>query len=213
MGGVLRRIWPRDNVSPPGFAEPVRLDFFGDTLESIRAFDPETQRSSAQLRALDLVPMSEFQLTTETIKRFRQGYLSAFGANLRGDTLYEHVSEGRRHIGMEHWLPLFHAGLDPLDVYVPDATFVFDAQADGAAEERLAQIADYYDARKSAIDEGAGGVPYHPLPPEALYRSPTDWQPMARRKLLGTVDNDKARSLHFAQFLRKPVLLAHTRLF
>ena len=164
------------DLFPPGFAEPVRLDFFGDTLESIRAFDPETQRSSAQLRALDLVPMSEFQLTTETIKRFRQGYLSAFGANLRGDTLYEHVSEGRRHIGMEHWLPLFHAGLDPLDVYVPDATFVFDAQADGAAEERLAQIADYYDARKSAIDEGAGGVPYHPLPPEALYRSPTDWQ-------------------------------------
>ncbi|KAF0231156.1 MAG: transcription-repair coupling factor [Beijerinckiaceae bacterium] len=163
------------DLFPPGFAEPVRLDFFGDTLESIRAFDPETQRSSAQLRGLDLVPMSEFQLTTDTIKRFRQGYLSAFGANLRGDTLYEHVSEGRRHIGMEHWLPLFHAGLDPLEVYVPGATFVVDAQADGAAEERLAQISDYYDARKSALEDGAGGVPYHPLPPEALYRSRAEW--------------------------------------
>ena len=158
------------DLFPPGFAEPVRLDFFGDTLESIRSFDPETQRSSAQLRALDLVPMSEFQLTTDTIKRFRQAYLTAFGANLRGDTLYEHVSEGRRHIGMEHWLPLFHAGLDPLDVYVPEATFVFDAQADGAAEERLAQITDYFEARKAALEDGGGGVPYRPLPPDLLYR-------------------------------------------
>jgi transcription-repair coupling factor (superfamily II helicase) len=164
------------DLFPPGFAEPVRLDFFGDTLESIRAFDPETQRSSAQLRALDLVPMSEFQLTSETIKRFRQGYLAAFGAPLRGDTLYEHVSEGRRHIGMEHWLPLFHAGLDGLEAFVPGTTFMVDAQADGAVEERLAQISDYYEARKSAIEEGAAGVPYQPMTPEALYRSRADWQ-------------------------------------
>ena len=55
----------------PGMAEPVRLDFFGDTLETIRSFDPETQRTTDQLRALDLVPVAEFQLTTETIRRFR----------------------------------------------------------------------------------------------------------------------------------------------
>jgi transcription-repair coupling factor (superfamily II helicase) len=164
------------DLFPPGFAEPVRLDFFGDTLESIRAFDPETQRSSAQLRALDLVPMSEFQLTTETIKRFRQGYLAAFGATLRGDTLYETVSEGRRHVGMEHWLPLFHVGLDGLEAYVPDTLFVFDAQADGAAEERLAQIADYYDARRAAMDDTSSGTLYRPLPPDALYRSRAEWQ-------------------------------------
>ncbi len=52
----------------PGMDEPVRLDFFGDTLESIRSFDPETQRTNAELRALDLVPMAEFQLTTDTIR-------------------------------------------------------------------------------------------------------------------------------------------------
>src|SRR5205085_5442731 len=58
-----------------GMELPVRLDFFGDTLETIRTFDPETQRTAAQLRALDLVPMAEFQLTGETIARFRQGYV------------------------------------------------------------------------------------------------------------------------------------------
>ena len=57
-GGIL-------DLYPPGAAAPVRLDFFGDTLESIRAFDPETQRSTTQLRSLDLVPMSEARLTTD----------------------------------------------------------------------------------------------------------------------------------------------------
>ena len=72
-GGIL-------DLYPPGAAAPMRLDFFGDTLESIRAFDPETQRSTSQLRSLDLVPMSEARLTTDSIKRFRQGYAAEFGA-------------------------------------------------------------------------------------------------------------------------------------
>src|SRR3954464_4039496 len=61
----------------PGMDMPVRLDFFGDTLESIRTFDPETQRSVMPMRGLDLVPVAEFQLTTETISKFRTGYVSA----------------------------------------------------------------------------------------------------------------------------------------
>ena len=56
-GGIL-------DLFPPGMDQPVRLDFFGDTLESIRIFDPETQRTSGELRSLDLVPVAEFQLTT-----------------------------------------------------------------------------------------------------------------------------------------------------
>ena len=72
-GGII-------DLFPPGVPDPVRLDFFGDTLESIRTFDPETQRSNDQLHALDLVPVAEFQLTTETIRRFRTGYVKAFGA-------------------------------------------------------------------------------------------------------------------------------------
>lgn len=166
------------DLFPPGFSDPVRLDFFGETLESIRAFDPETQRSNAQLRALDLVPMSEFQLTSDAIRRFRQGYLAQFGANLRGDTLYEHVSEGRRHIGMEHWLPLFHAKLDSLESYVPSAVFIFDAQADAAAEERFSQIDDYYQSRIRTLESGAAGAIYRPLPSDALYRTRAQWQAM-----------------------------------
>ena len=85
---------------------------------SIRSFDPETQRTTDELRALDLVPMAEFQLTTDTIRLFRTGYVAAFGAAGPDDVLYEAVSEGRRHAGMEHWLPLFHQRLETLFDYL-----------------------------------------------------------------------------------------------
>jgi transcription-repair coupling factor (superfamily II helicase) len=168
-GGIL-------DLFPPGLPLPVRLDFFGDTLESIRSFDPETQRSSAQLRMLDLVPMSEVQLTTETIKRFRLAYLAEFGAQTRGDPLYEAISEGRRYPGFEHWLPLFHTKLDTLFDYLPGVPVALDTLAEDAAGERLAQIKDYYDARRMALGKTGEGVPYKPLPPDRLYIAPEDWR-------------------------------------
>ncbi len=110
-GGIL-------DLFPAGLDQPVRLDFFGDTLESIRTFDAESQRTLMDMRGLDLMPVSEFQLTTETIRRFRMGYVAAFGAPRRDDALYEAVSEGRRYPGMEHWLPLFHDKMETLFDYL-----------------------------------------------------------------------------------------------
>jgi len=160
----------------PGMAEPVRLDFFGDTLESIRSFDPETQRTTSELRALDLVPMAEFQLTSDTIRQFRTGYVAAFGAAAPDDVLYEAVSEGRRYAGMEHWLPLFHKSLDTLFDYIEATPLAIEPLAEEAAHERLAQIADYYQARKDAIDQSGGGAPYKPLPPDQLYLGENEWR-------------------------------------
>ncbi len=160
----------------PGLGDPVRLDFFGDTLESIRSFDPETQRTNAELRALDLVPMAEFQLTSDTIRLFRTGYVAAFGAASPDDVLYEAVSEGRRHAGMEHWLPLFHKSMDTLFDYLPGTPLALEPLAEEAAHERLAQIADYFQARKDAIEQSSGGAPYKPLPPDRLYFAENEWR-------------------------------------
>jgi len=162
------------DLYPPGMGDPVRLDFFGDTLESIRSFDAETQRSSDTLRALNLVPMSEFQLTSETIRRFRTGYVEAFGA-ASNDPLYEAISEGRRHPGMEHWLPLFHKNLDTLFDYVPGAPVVLEPLAEDAARERFAQIADYFQARQEALEADRAGTIYKPLKPERLYLTESEW--------------------------------------
>ena len=164
------------DLYPPGLDLPIRLDFFGDTLESIRSFDPETQRTVGQLRSLDLVPAAEFQLTTATIRSFRQGYTEAFGAPARDDVLYEAVSEGRRHPGMEHWLPLFQPNLETLFDYVPGTPVLLEPLAEDAADERLAQITDYYEARRAALEEPHGGAPYHPLPPDRLYLTGTEWR-------------------------------------
>ena len=168
----------------PGMAEPVRLDFFGDTLESIRSFDPETQRTTAELRALDLVPMAEFQLTTETIRLFRTGYVAAFGAATPDDMLYEAVSEGRRPAGIEHWLPLFHQQLETLFDYLEGTPLAIEPLAEEAAHERLAQIADYYQARKDAMDQAGGGAPYKPLPPDRLYLAEAEWRARLDRTAL-----------------------------
>ena len=129
-GGIL-------DLFPPGMDMPVRLDFFGDTLETIRTFDPQTQRSEMQLRGLDLVPVAEFQLITETIRKFRTGYVAAFGAAAPDDLLYEAVSEGRRYPGMEHWLPLFHDKLETLFDYLPGTPLVLE-HAGGGCRARTA---------------------------------------------------------------------------
>jgi len=160
----------------PGRDAPVRLDFFGDTLETIRSFDPETQRTTEELRALDLVPMAEFQLTSDTIRLFRTGYVAAFGAAEPDDVLYEAVSEGRRHAGMEHWLPLFHRQMETLFDYIPASPIVTEPLAEEAARERLAQIADYYQARRDALGKDGGGAPYKPLPPNRLYLAEDEWR-------------------------------------
>jgi len=168
-GGIL-------DLFAPGMDLPVRLDFFGDTLETIRSFDPETQLTVMELRALDLVPVSEFQLVTDTIRKFRTGYVAAFGTAGPDDQLYQSVTEGRRYPGMEHWLPLFHDRMDTLFDYLPGTPVVLETLDEEAAHERLAQIADYYQARKDALDDDSGAPPYKPLPPGRLYLTETEWQ-------------------------------------
>jgi transcription-repair coupling factor (superfamily II helicase) len=168
-GGIL-------DLYAPGMDAPVRLDFFGDTLESIRSFDSETQRTNADLHALNLVPVAEFQLTGDTIRAFRTGYVAAFGAAGPDDVLYQSVSEGRRYPGMEHWLPLFLPRMETLFGYLERTPLALEPLAEEAAHERLAQVADYYEARRAALDQAGGGAPYKPLPPEKLYLADAEWR-------------------------------------
>ncbi|MEL6202545.1 MAG: transcription-repair coupling factor [Pseudomonadota bacterium] len=164
-GGIL-------DIFAPGFDEPVRLDFFGDQLETVRTFDPATQRTTKQREGFSLLPMSEVTLTAKTISRFRKNYIERFGAPDREDALYQAIAAGNRFSGMEHWLPLFMEETVSLFEALPQVPIIFDSLATDAIGERIEQIDEYFNARvdqragKSA-KEGAG--PYHPLKPEALY--------------------------------------------
>ena len=156
------------DIFPSGLEQGLRLDFFGDELESLRLFDPSTQRTTGTLDSFLLLPASEVLLEDATIKRFRSGYRERFGANATQDPLYEAVSEGRRQAGMEHWLPLFEERLatvfDHLDESDP---VVIDVGALQATEERLSDIAEYRRLRTETAGQKAGS--YRPLDPEALY--------------------------------------------
>jgi transcription-repair coupling factor (superfamily II helicase) len=168
-GGIL-------DLYPPG-GEPLRLDFFGDTLEQIRAFDPATQRTEARRGLVQLLPMSEMALTPEVRSAFRQRYVALFGPVTSDDPLYESISAGRQHQGMEHWLPLFHDRLATLFDYLPGAIVTLDPLVDDARAKRLEQIADHYDARAQALERRAfGAPPYHPVTPESMFLSEAEWQ-------------------------------------
>jgi transcription-repair coupling factor (superfamily II helicase) len=167
-GGIL-------DLYPPG-AQPVRFDFFGDTLESIRAFDPETQRTAARLDTVELLPMSELVLPPDVRRAFRQRYVELFGPVTGDDPLYESISAGRQHQGMEHWLPLFHDRLDMLFDYLPNALVSLDPLVDDARIKRLEQVVDHYEARAQALERKTfGAPPYHPVPPESMFLSEAEW--------------------------------------
>ncbi|MFZ5783896.1 MAG: transcription-repair coupling factor [Pseudomonadota bacterium] len=164
------------DLFPPGTAEPLRLDLFGDVLEEIRSFDPMSQRSTGTPDEVVLLPVSEVLLTKESISRFRGGYRELFG-NPADDPLYEAVSAGQRHVGMEHWLPLFHERLETLLDYCPEAVITADHQAGEAFDARHELITDYYEARVKTGGKGGmtGAADYKPVPPERLYLKPSEW--------------------------------------
>ena len=165
------------DLFPPGSEEPLRLDLFGDEVENIRCFDPLSQRTTGKRASVTLMPMSELSLNAESVARFRGGYRELFGAVTREDPLYEAVSAGRKHTGMEHWLPLFHECLATVVDYLPEALISLDHQADEACSARFGQIADFYDARQLFLERNArGDAPvYKPLPADRLYLDRAAW--------------------------------------
>ena len=161
------------DIYPSGLEAGLRLDFFGDELETLRLFDPGTQRSTGSATRHLLLPASEALLDEDSVKRFRGRYRELFGANATSDPLYQAVSDGRRLAGLEHWLPLFEERLVTLfDHLGADDLCVIDSAALGAADERLGDIADYHAARTETSGpsgtKGAAGS-YRPLAADALY--------------------------------------------
>ena len=184
-GGII-------DLFPASFAKPVRIDLFGDTVETIKPFDPETQRSESSIKEFTLQPATEFLMDEDSIERFRKGYREAFGVISSDDPLYAAVSEGRRYNGMDHWLPLFYEQMETLFDYVPNADVVMDYNADTSASERAAQIDDFYGSRKTLQEAAArqkklrgrqskdvslSGAVYHPLETDRLYLAQTDLNP------------------------------------
>ncbi len=175
------------DIYPSGLDGGLRLDFFGDELETLRLFNPNTQRSTGPVDQHLLLPASEALLDEDSVKRFRSHYREQFGANATSDPLYQAVSDGRRLAGMEHWLPLFEDRLATLFDHLDSADcLLIDNGALGAADERLGDVADYFKSRSETSGKAAGS--YRPLDPSALYLSRGELDDFLQRRPIHRTD-------------------------
>jgi len=181
-GGII-------DIYPPGESGPIRLDLFGDVLDGARRFDPVTQRTTETLKRVEFAPVSEVILDEAAITRFRQNYRLEFGAAGTDDPLYEAVSAGRKHAGVEHWLAFFHDRLETLFDYLPGAPVFLDDQATAQRLARWEGIEDQYDARREALTaKGRIDSVYKPAPPHGLYLDDAAWQAaLGERRVLQLV--------------------------
>lgn len=167
------------DLFPPGAHMPLRIDLFGDEIETLRQFDPADQRTVGNIDSFDLLPVSEFLLDESSITRFRTRYRDLFGAESTSDPLYQSISDSRRLSGMEHWLPLLEEELTSFFDYLGEETVILrDSAATGAAEAQFSSIEDYYRNRLDA--DKANLSSYRPLKPDALYLEANDWRTVQR---------------------------------
>ncbi|TLY51594.1 MAG: transcription-repair coupling factor [Gammaproteobacteria bacterium] len=165
------------DVFPMGALEPYRIELFDREIESIRTFDPETQRSAHKVDQVNLLPAREFPLTEESTKAFRNTLRERFPIDPRHCPVYQDIKEGTTPAGIEYYLPLFFDHTETLFDYLGDeSVFVL---ADGALDSTEAfwqQAQTRYDSRAHDIER--------PIVPVAeLYLSPQELRERLNRTL------------------------------
>ncbi len=136
------------DLYPMGSATPYRIDLFDDEVESIRIFDPETQRSGDKVKALRLLPAREFPLTTEGIQAFKRRFRNRFPGDLTRMSLYQDIAEGAPPAGIEYYLPLFFDSSATLFDYLPANTLIAaTADIDSLTAQAFAEIQTRYEQR------------------------------------------------------------------
>lgn len=161
------------DVFPSGAENPLRLDLFDDEIERMRTFDAVSQRTIGEMKEYTFQVAGEVVLDADTIRCFRENYRELFGASGMKDEMYEAISQNRKYIGMENWLPLFYEEpLPTLFDYLPNAMVVVGKNVEAALRAKTDGIFDYYQARLEALNMQKKAVDdeiYRPLPPERLY--------------------------------------------
>ncbi len=154
------------DIFPMGSPEPYRIELFDDEIDSIRTFDPETQRSEHKVESVRLLPAREFPLTEESAKAFRNTLRERFPIDPRRCPLYQDIKEGATPAGIEYYLPLFFERTETLFDYLSDdALFVLGEQVLDAAETFWTQTGQRWEQRAHDIERPV-------LPPAELYLSP-----------------------------------------
>ncbi|MBU1192295.1 MAG: transcription-repair coupling factor [Gammaproteobacteria bacterium] len=158
------------DLYPMGADLPYRIDLFDDEVESIRTFDPESQRSVAKVESIRLLPAREFPFNENAITQFRQAYRARFEGDPQRNLIYRDVSQGIAPSGVEYYLPLFFKTTATLFDYLPaNAVIVTLPDTQAAAEAFWEQLADRYEQRRHDIERPL-------LRPDELYLTSEQWQ-------------------------------------
>ncbi|MBF0098538.1 MAG: transcription-repair coupling factor [Magnetococcales bacterium] len=169
---------------PPGHENPVRIELFGDEVETLRQFDPVTQRSTDPIPGVQALPTSEVLLNENTIRSFRTQYRQLFGGQAADDTLYKELSKGIKVQGMEHFLPLFYEPAETFFDYLPEgSTFLLEEDALPAVAQFEQEVQERH-RLVGAPPEGRSGLPRatgRHLPADALYLTLPLWQEALQR--------------------------------
>ncbi|MBK1722871.1 transcription-repair coupling factor [Thiocystis violacea] len=154
------------DVFPMGSQVPLRIDLFDNEVDTIRTFDPDTQRSSDKIGQIRLLPAREFPLDEEAIAGFRQRYRAIVEGDPKRSLIYREVSGGNVPGGLEYYLPLFFEETATLFDYLPETTLVFEP-ADGreTGDAFFKGVEQRYEQRRHDIERPL-------LPPARLYLMP-----------------------------------------
>ncbi|MEJ2142473.1 MAG: transcription-repair coupling factor [Gammaproteobacteria bacterium] len=137
------------DLFPMGSSKPLRIELFDDEIESIRVFDPETQRSVEKVDQVRLLPAREFPLNKDAVSHFRKAYRARFEGDAKSSIIYRDVSNGIAPPGIEYYLPLFFEEAQGLFDYLPENTLVMLADdIQGAADKHWQEIDERYEQRR-----------------------------------------------------------------
>ncbi|MFK2879433.1 transcription-repair coupling factor [Rhodanobacter hydrolyticus] len=195
------------DIFPMGAAEPYRVELFDDEVESIRSFDPETQRSAQPVEKVELLPAREFPLTEQAAKDFRSALRERFPIDVRRCPLYQDMKEGVTPGGIEYYLPLFFPMKSPrtdvrgvaegpltgtatlFDYLADDALIVLGEGSGEASKGFWTQTGERYDQRAHDIERPV-------LPPGELYLSPEQLREQLNKRLrVEMVDSGHAHAV------------------
>jgi transcription-repair coupling factor (superfamily II helicase) len=163
------------DLYPSGSEAPIRIEWFDDTIETLRYFDPETQRTTTHTERLQLLPAHEFPTNDEALQDVRRRWRQMLPISNQPESVYQQISEGRIPQGIEYYLPLFFDGLEDLGAYLPENTLWIEVgDLAEAAERQWQEIEERFNGRLSSELRP-------PLPPHSMFLRTNELHELLRR--------------------------------
>ena len=186
------------DVFPMGAMEPVRIDLLDDEVDSLRTFDPESQRTIERINSINLLPAKEYPLDEQAIARFRNNWHETFNVDVRRCSIYQDVSAGIQPSGVEYYLPFFYPELGNLFDYLPDATLVIrEAGVQETLNAFLGEVAERYENLRHDVERPI-------LPPNQLFLAEDELHGRLRPHAQ-VILNAEAEARHRVNFDTRPI--------